>query len=101
MSKRYFLGVTTDNDNGFMMCSAGCSCADNQDYVLTTNGLKSDEVPEHCMDAKDFSRLMAGLLNAYYSDIDVSQISPDEVIKMGMSELELDIVPSDQPQLPF
>lgn len=101
MSKRYFLGVPVKDDHGFMMCSTGCSCADNEDYVLTTNGLKSDEVPDHCMDAKGFSQLMAGLLNAYYNDIDVSQISPDEVIKMGMPETALDITPSDQPQLPF
>ena len=101
MAKRYFLGIQSKEDAGFMMVSTGCSCQDNQDYVVTTNGLKSDEVPEHCMDAKDFAQLMAGLLNAFYNDIDVSKLSPDEVMKMGMPEVELGIPDYKNTELPF
>jgi hypothetical protein len=63
----YFKAVTTKEDNGFMMCSCGTSISDNQNYVVTTHYLKSDEVPDLCNDAKTFAELVAKLLNNYYN----------------------------------
>jgi poly(A) polymerase Pap1 len=48
------------------MC--GNSGIDNKDhYVVTTELLKADEVPEKCMDAKSFAELVAKLLNRHYN----------------------------------
>ncbi len=63
----YFKASTTTRDDGFMMCSSGNSAIDNQDWVVTTNLLKCDEVPDECTDAKSFSELVAKLLNEYYN----------------------------------
>jgi hypothetical protein len=65
--KVYFKSSTTKDDNGFMMCACGKSISDNNNYVVTTNYLKSDEIPQECIDAKSFSELVAKLLNQYYN----------------------------------
>jgi len=101
MSKRYFISATAKNDNGFMMCSAGCSAIDNEDYVVTTNYLKSDEVPDTCSDAKGFTELVAGLLNAFYNSVDVSNMEEDAVRLLGIQEAKLNIPSPENPQIPF
>lgn len=64
----YFKSSTTKKDDGLMMCYCGNSGIDNNDhYVVTTHNLKSDEVPELCMDAKTYSELLAKLLKEYYN----------------------------------
>jgi len=63
----YFKAATTKEDNGFMMCSCGTSISDNANYVVTTNYLKADEVPDLCNDAKTFAELVAKLLNNHYN----------------------------------
>ena len=65
--KVYFKSTTTKNDDGFMMCSCGCSGIDNNDYVVTTEHLKADEVPDECADAKTFSELVSKLLNEHFN----------------------------------
>lgn len=64
-----FVSADTKNDNGFMQMRCGKSNVDNLEYVVTTNGLKSDEIPEECCDAKSFSELVAKLLNEYYNKV--------------------------------
>lgn len=99
--RRLFIGTTSKNDNGWMMNSCGCSTLDNEDYVITTNYLKADEVPEDCMDAKTFSQLCAGLLNAFYNEIDVSKLQPEEVILMGLTPEEKNIPHPSNTEIPF
>lgn len=65
----YFKACTTKQDDGWMMCYCGNSGMDNNDhYVVTTEHLKADEVPDLCCDAKTFSDLVAKLLNNYYNN---------------------------------
>lgn len=63
----YFKASTTKRDDGFIMCSAGRSSIDNEEWVVTTHFLKSDKVPDECVDAKIFCELVAKLLNEYYN----------------------------------
>ncbi|HRH83601.1 MAG TPA: hypothetical protein PK210_05125 [Bacteroidia bacterium] len=63
----YFKAVTSDQNDGFIMCSCGSSGIDNKNYEVTTENLHADEVPELCMDAKTFAELVAKLLNEYYN----------------------------------
>lgn len=63
----YFKAVPTEEDNGFMMCLCGTSISDNKNYVVTTNYLKADEVPDLCNDSKTFAELVSKLLNEYYN----------------------------------
>lgn len=62
-----FKGVTAKEDNGFMMCACGQSAIDNQHYVVTTNHLHIDEIPNECNDASNFSELVANLLNEHFN----------------------------------
>ena len=63
----YFKAAITKQDDGWMMCSCGMSGIDNNDYVVTTEHLHADEVPDLCTDAKTFAELVAKLLNEYYN----------------------------------
>lgn len=64
----YFKAVPSKNDDGWlMMYCCGKSGIDNKDYVVTTEALHADEVPDECNDAKTFSELVAKLLNEHYN----------------------------------
>jgi len=64
----YFVGVPAAQDAGFIMASCGRSNKDNGPiWVITTTGLKADEIPDECNDAEEFSKLVAKLLNDYYN----------------------------------
>lgn len=63
----YFKSTTTTDDNGFMQCACGLSAIDNQKYVVTTNMLKADEIPEEMCDGKTASELIAKLLNKHFN----------------------------------
>lgn len=66
----YFKATTYDKDDGWMMCSCYCgkdNIGNSDNYVVTTNHLKADEVPEQCQDAKEFAELVAKLLNEYFN----------------------------------
>lgn len=64
----YFVGVPSAEDGGFMMCSCGRANGDGgANWVVTTTGLKADEIPEECTDAKTFALLVAKLLNEHYN----------------------------------
>ncbi len=65
--KIYFVSADTKNDNGFMQMSCGKSSIDNLNYVVTTNNIHADEIPEECCDAKTFAELVAKLINEYYN----------------------------------
>lgn len=66
--KVYFKSVPFKDDDGWlMMYSCGKAQRDNREYVVTTHNLKADEVPSPCHDAKEFSELVAKLLNEHYN----------------------------------
>ena len=69
--------------DGWPMGFYGNSSIDGEDYCLDTHYLKSDEIPEAMMDAKTCSQLIAGLLNAFYSGVDVSKVNDERVMRMG------------------
>lgn len=99
---RYFIGCTTEQaTENWPMASAGCSGIDDEDYAVSTNHLKGDEVPDACTDAKTFALLMAGLLNAFYSGVNALSYSEQDVMEMGKAESELDIPHCDNVELPF
>lgn len=97
-----FKSVIAKDADGWPMGFYGNSCIDNQDYALDTHYLKSDEVPEAMCDAKTSSELIAGLLNAFYKEVDVSQMSEDEVMRMGVYVEERDVpFNPNQTEIPF
>lgn len=66
--RTYFKAVTAKQDDGWMMCDCGNSGMDGNDhYVVTTERLHADEVPDMCTDAKTFAELVARLLNDHYN----------------------------------
>ncbi len=67
IDKVYFVSADTKNDNGFMQMHCGTSSVDNLNYVVTTNNIHADEIPNECTDAKSFSELVAKLLNEYFN----------------------------------
>lgn len=68
LSQEYFKATTHEKDDGWlMMFCSGRSSADNKDWCVTTDNLKSDEIPDECTDAKTFAELVAKLLNQYYN----------------------------------
>jgi hypothetical protein len=91
--RRLFKSVTVANDNGWLQASFGLSY-DGEDYELTTHQLKADEVPRAMTDAKTASEMVAGLLNAYYNKVDVSQWDEARVRGIGQPLYE-------GPELPF
>ena len=98
MAKRYFVGVESKNDKGVMMC--GCSF-NGKDYVVTSNSLHADQIPEECADAQTFSELAAGLLNAFYNGVDVSNMEAADVMRMGKKEVDADIPSPQNTEIPF
>jgi hypothetical protein len=89
--------------DGWPMGFYGNSGIDGEDYCLDTHYLKADEVPEAMGDAKTCSQLIAGLLNAYYTGKDVSNMEDDEVIRMGTFIPEEDVpeLNPNQTEIPF
>lgn len=98
-----FKSVIAKKSDGWPLGFYGCSCIDNNDYTLDTHYLKADEIPEAMMDAKTSSELIAGLLNAFYKSVDVSQMSEQEVMRMGVyvEEEDTPAVNPNQTEIPF
>lgn len=102
MSRRLFIGTTPAKDYGWMMCHCGLANQDGEgSYVITTNNLKADEVPDPCNDAKTFSQFCAGLLNAYYNGVDARQLTLEKVIDLGVAPEVKDIPSNLNTELPF
>jgi hypothetical protein len=101
---RYFIAIADDQYKGqgwpLAFCS-GNSCSDFKDWSIETEGLKADEVPDVCNDAKTFSQLVAGLLNAYYNKIETKDLTVEKIIRMGKPQKDLGIPHPSNPELPF
>ena len=102
MARRLFIGTTPAKDCGWMMCHCGSANQDGEgDYVITTNSLKADEVPDPCNDAKTFSQFVAGLLNAFYNGVDATKFTIDQIIDTGVAPEVKNIPHPDNTEIPF
>jgi hypothetical protein len=100
--RKYFKGINEKASDGWMLAFvAGCSNIDNEDWVVDTNSLHADQVPEYCNDAKLFAQLVAGLLNCYYNDINVVDMKEEKICKFGTVEKYEEIPSSKNTELPF
>lgn len=104
MPKRYFTAIGDKKRLGqdwpLAFCS-GNSISDFKDWSIETVCLKADEIPDLCNDAKTFSQLVAGLLNAYYSGIDATKLNEEQLLRSGTDLVELGIPHPLNPELPF
>jgi hypothetical protein len=102
--RRYFaaIGEKDKVGNGWPLafCS-GNSMSDFKDWSIETVGLKGDEVPGVCNDSKTFSELVAGLLNAYFNELETKDLTEEKLIRMGKPLVELRIPHLLNPELPF
>lgn len=101
--RKYFKGIAEKKDNNYSMQLAdfGCSNVDNEDWILSTEYLRADEIPDACCDAKTNAILCAALLNAYYNKIDISQWNEERIMKLGLPNEEREIPSELNPTLPF
>ena len=101
--RKYFKGINEKASDGWMLgFTTGNSCIDNEDWVVDTNSLHADQVPEYCSDAKLFAQLVAGLLNCYYNDVSAVELTEKQVSNLGIVDVEIESIPSPKnPQLPF
>ena len=81
----------------------GSSISDNNDYAICTHYLKADEVPEILQDSKTTSQFIAGLLNAYFKNINVTEMEEADVCRMGIYVPDEDVAAPNpnQSELPF
>jgi len=97
--RKYFKG--TDDPDGWMLAHCGKSTIDNKDWLIDTNSLHGDEIPNACNDAKTFSQLVSGLLNLYYNNKETKGFTTQQIIYMGIVEESEKIPHPDNPKLPF
>lgn len=76
----------TDALSDWLLAIFGLSYTDNLSYFLTTDHLKADEVPDFMQDAKTSSEFVAGLLNAYYTGVNVVGMPEDKVCRIGSDD---------------
>lgn len=100
--RKFFKGISEKASDGWMLAIVtGNSNVDGQDWIIDTNSLHGDQVPESCNDAASFSKLVAGLLNCFYNKIETKPLSPEQIIELG-TVAEEEIIPhASNPQLPF
>lgn len=100
--RKYFKGINEKATDGWMLgFVTGNSGIDNEDWVVDTNSLHADQIPEACNDAKTFAMFVAGLLNCYYSKVDASKLSEKHIIELGQVKEEETIPSPENPKLPF
>lgn len=103
MSKHIFQGIETEKvfDGWPLGFATGNSGIDGKDYSVGTTPMSGSEIPDACTDAKTFCEFAAGLLNAFYSGVDVSKWSEEQVMKCGRPVEETSIPHPANPELPF
>lgn len=82
--KKVFISAQSQKADGWMLAQFGNSAIDGKDYTLDTDNLRGDELPPAMEDPKTATRLVAGLLNAYYNGVSVVGLSEEKVMKMGI-----------------
>lgn len=99
--RKYFKGVKSKDADGWMLADCGCSNIDSFDYTIDTNSLHGDEVPNACNDANTFSKLVSGLLNCYYNNLETKGMKVESLIDLGTVGFEEYIPSPENPKLPF
>lgn len=100
--RKYFKAINEKAADGWMLgFVSGNSGIDGQDWVIDTNSLHADEVPDYCSDAKLFSQLVAGLLNCYYNGINAVGLGSQQLCDLGTVEEQEKIPSPKNPKLPF
>lgn len=100
--RKYFKGINEKAADGWLLgVVTGNSALDGQDWIIDTNSLHADQVPEACADAQSFSKLVAGLLNAFYNNIETRELDENNLILMGTVEKEEQIPSPKNNSLPF
>jgi hypothetical protein len=102
--KRQFAAIGDKNKIGTgwpLAFVSGKSCKDDKDWSIEILYHHSDEVPNELNDAKDFSELIAGLLNCYYNEIETYPKTVKQLMEMGRSIEELNIPHPNNTEIPF
>jgi hypothetical protein len=100
--RKYFKAINEKAADGWMLgFTSGNSGIDNEDWVIDTNSLHADQIPEACSDAKLFSQLVAGLLNCYYNNLETKGLSEEQIIELGIVTEEQSIPSAKNTELPF
>lgn len=100
--RKYFKGVNEKASDGWMLGFAtGNSGIDNEDWIVDTNSLHADQIPEACTDAQTFSKLVAGLLNLYYNSQFEKGLTEEMLIEFGTVTEDEEIPSPKNPTLPF
>lgn len=101
--RKYFKGINEKEADGWMLAFVtGNSGIDNEDWIVDTNSLHADQVPDACADAQTFAKLVAGLLNIYYNNKTTEGLSEKYILEMGTEDEEENSIPSPKnPYLPF
>jgi len=82
--RKLFKSSVTKKADGWPMGFYGNSQTDGEGYALDTHYLKSDEIPEVMMDSKTATEFIAGLLNAYFNDVNVVEMPTEKICVMGV-----------------
>lgn len=104
MATRYFSAIGDQKHVGTgwpVAFSSGNSISDFKDWSIEALGFHADEMRETWNDAKDFAQLVAGLLNAYYNNMDTREMDEKKLIRLGKPLAELNIPHPANPELPF
>jgi len=102
--RRYFAAIGDKQHQGTgwpVAFISGASSNDRKDWSLECLGFHADEMREAWMDAKEFSELVAGLLNAYYNGQETGNLDEKTLIRMGKPLQELNIPHTANPEIPF
>jgi hypothetical protein len=100
--RKFFKGISEKASDGWMLAVVtGNSNVDGKDWIIDTNSLHADQVPESCTDAALFAKLVAGLLNCFYNNIETKPLSAEQIIELGTVVEEEKIPHPSNPELPF
>ena len=101
--RKYFKGINEKAADGWMLgFVTGNSGIDNEDWIVDTNSLHADQIPDACTDAQTFAKLVAGLLNYYYNNGFSKTLTEEMLIELGTVDEKEEAIPSSaNPELPF
>ena len=100
--RKYFKGINEKAADGWMLAFVtGNSWIDGEDWIVDTNSLHADQIPDICTDAKTFAQFVAGLLNCYFNNVDAKDFDETYIASLGVVDKEQEIPSAKNPELPF
>lgn len=98
--RKFFKGTPEKAADGWMLAFvSGTSMTDDKTWIIDTNSLHADQVPSGCNDAADFSKLVAGLLNCYFNNVDTRNFAVADLIDAGTVTPDEEIPSAKNPTL--